>query len=490
MYDTDVSRRSYTIDIIVLIAMFTVACAIATALILEAKIPPVIAASFAAVAYLAAVMAHMLLRKTYRDTHLQAGLAVTGDGNEVKRHEPPQPSEAASFADVGPLGPALQNVKTSFQPDKAQPAQEGLARLQIKSPSTPRGAPIPSGKKEHIDRIIRRLADAIASGRKAQHGVSVACVSTSTQPPAPTVPQHEHGNEDSEAPETSQVPKTGQMADPEPSQISATDKLAAVAEALQREELDVFLEPIHGLDDGHPRHFEVSIRLKLGDDDAVGMNDYSEAARGTSWLPLIDVVKVSQAKKVALYLLRRGESGAFLSQIDGESVAAGKSFSDDLAMVMGHDRLMAGRLVLSITQDDVRGFSPAQWGTITRLRQLGFRFAIAEVNSLDMDFEMLAERGFAFAKLDASIFLEGLPAAQTLIPPTDVCRYLAGSGLTLVVNGLSDNEQKAKVLGFGAIYGQGVLFGAPRPVKTEALESENKTTASSDLDRQSTWLEA
>ena len=266
---------------------------------------------------------------------------------------------------------------------------------------------------------------------------------------------------------------------PDQAPANAADKLAAVAEALAREELDVFLEPIHGLDDGSARHFEVSIRLKLADEDVMGMNDYSEAAQGTAWLPLIDVVKVSQAKRVALYLLRRGESGAFMSQIHGESVSVGKSFSDDLASVMGHDQLMSGRLVLSLTQDDVRDFSPVQWATIARLKQLGFRFAIAEVNSLDMDFEMLAQQGFAFAKLDASVFLEGLPAAQALIPPTDVCRYLAGNGLTLVVNGLADEEQKAKVLGFGAVYGQGVLFGAPRPVKTEALKNTGQLPVTS-----------
>jgi cyclic-di-GMP phosphodiesterase, flagellum assembly factor TipF len=100
---------------------------------------------------------------------------------------------------------------------------------------------------------------------------------------------------------------------------------------------------------------------------------------------------------------------------------------------------------------------------------LGFRFALEDVSDLDMDFEALTAAGFAFAKFDARIFLEGLPAQGGLIPAADLCRYLAHLGLTLIVGRIDDEAQLAKVLGFGALFGQGTLFGAPRPVKAEVL---------------------
>jgi len=495
MSDTAVSQRSYMVDFIVLLAMLSVACAGAVGLILEAGVAPFLAAALAAMGYLAAVAGHVLLRNAQQMALLQDELR-SADRATAGHNESNFPLSDRALPDNAVLdGPVLtlpkkaksaEPIRGGTDVSQRQAQNDSLARLRIISqkPSAPPARSVQLKPKADIDAIIRRLADDIVTGRKVHDGVCAARDKThNTSPPpqvfvskgasvakdevydrgADYVPPHNLGNDELENEVTSV-----------PVDIDATDKLAAVADALTREKLDVFLEPIHGLDDGSTRHFEVSIRLRLADGDVMDMKDYSDAARGSSWLPLIDVVKVSQAKKVALYLLRRGQSGAFISQINGESVSVGASFSDDLASVMGHDRLMSGRLVLSITQDDVRSFSPSQWDTIDRLRKLGFRFAIAEVNSLDMDFEMLAENGFAFAKLDASVFIEGLPATQTLIPPTDVCRYLAGMGLTLVVDGLTNEEQKAKVLGFGAVYGQGMLFGAPRPVKAEALKASEK----------------
>ena len=263
-------------------------------------------------------------------------------------------------------------------------------------------------------------------------------------------------------------PPSRPLPEPAPEPENAADKLAAVANALAGESVDVFLEPIHGLDDRLPRHYEVTIRLALADGEVLDDEAYSEAARGTGLLPLIDAVKVSHTKRVGLQLLRRGQSGALISAINGESVS-GSEFGDDLATIMGPDKVMAGRLVLSFTQQDVRGFAPAQWASIDRLAAIGFRFALSDITDMDIDFEMLAKRGFAFAKLDAEVFRAGLQASVTVIPPSDVCRHIASAGLTLVVNRLVTERDVAEVLGFGALFGQGMLFGGPRPVKADVI---------------------
>ena len=193
-------------------------------------------------------------------------------------------------------------------------------------------------------------------------------------------------------------------------------------------------------------------------------------------LPLIDAVKVSHSKKIGLQLMRRGQSGALISRINGQSVS-GPEFGDDLATIMGADRVMAGRLVLSFEQRDVRGFTPVQWHSMDRLAVLGFRFALSDVTDMDMDFEMLGQKGFAFAKLDADVFRSGLRTGQAIVPPADVCRHLAGAGLTLVVGRIHNDRELAEVLGFGALFGQGALFGGPRPVKAHVLKAPHDGAA-------------
>jgi cyclic-di-GMP phosphodiesterase TipF (flagellum assembly factor) len=473
--EAQTARRSLAGDIIVFLSMITVAAALMVGLVMEFKVAPAMAAAFAALALVTALTGHMLLRRSEgvagasqgsRAGHAEVGrepaFAVEDDEDEVFMPRPRHEPSLAAHAEQS----SVSADGASIEPDGQD--NQGLARLRLAPLKVPRQADGDdarhgvSGAAE-LEGIIRRLASDIESGRDPQPGVSAVRAEVPQRlteqdfdlpaPPAPGPLPHQM-----EAPPQVE----------EPAGLDAADKLAAVAAALSKEQIDVFLEPIHGLADRQARHYEVIIRLSLDNGVQLGMADYSEATSGTALLPLIDAVKVSQAKKVGMHLLRRGQSGALISDINGESVSAAE-FSDDLATIMGRDQIMAGRLVLSFSQSDLRAFTPAQWARIDRLGRLGFRFSIGEITNLDMDFELLARKGFGFAKLDAAVFLKGLPAGEVVIPPTDVCRHLAGAGLTLVVDRVNDDRLLAEVLGFGALFGKGALFGAPRPVKVEAL---------------------
>jgi cyclic-di-GMP phosphodiesterase TipF (flagellum assembly factor) len=133
--------------------------------------------------------------------------------------------------------------------------------------------------------------------------------------------------------------------------------------------------------------------------------------------------------------------------------------------------------VLSFTQTDVRGFSTPEWDSLADMRALGFRFAISHMTDLDMDFEALAEQGFVFVKLDASVFLDGLPAPSGRLPSSDVCRHLAQHGLTLVVERIDDDDLLARVFGFGVLLGQGQLFGGARPVRADIANDRTRNSA-------------
>jgi cyclic-di-GMP phosphodiesterase TipF (flagellum assembly factor) len=103
------------------------------------------------------------------------------------------------------------------------------------------------------------------------------------------------------------------------------------------------------------------------------------------------------------------------------------------------------------------------------LSAAGFRFALEEVTDLDMDFATLACMGFGFIKLAAPVFLEGLPVPGGRIPASDICRYLADFGLTLIVGRIEDDWLLARILGFGVLFGKGTLFGGPKLVKGDVF---------------------
>ena len=250
-----------------------------------------------------------------------------------------------------------------------------------------------------------------------------------------------------------------------------------MADALASEDMDVFLETINGLDDFRARHYEVSVRLRLADGETLDGDRMVSETRGTGLLPLIEAVKVSNAKRVAVQMISRGRSGDFFALVHGEALQAGQ-FGDDMETIVGGDETLAARLVLAFSQSDVRGFTPAQWDSLREIAGLGFRFSIEDITDLDMDFEKLGSNGFAFAKLDSQVFLDGLPIESGHLPAADICRYLSGAGLALIVGRIADETTRAKIMGFGVLYGQGTLFGGPRPVRSDVLrQREVQTTA-------------
>ena len=242
--------------------------------------------------------------------------------------------------------------------------------------------------------------------------------------------------------------------------------IALIAEAVEAKRMDVLLDPILGLSDRRARHFELSVRLLTEQGDSLEAARYTPVAAGTGLLGRIDAEKLSRAADVLQRLRARGSAASIFSTVAGESLRD-DTFARTFAGVLEAEEGNALRLVLSFEQAEARNFTEAHWHAITDMSRIGVKFALTGVTDLDMDFETLKRRGFDFIKLDAHVFLEGLPTPNGIIPASDICRHLAGMGLGLIVGGIVEEKDLARILGFGVLLGQGALFGGPRSVELE-----------------------
>jgi cyclic-di-GMP phosphodiesterase TipF (flagellum assembly factor) len=252
-------------------------------------------------------------------------------------------------------------------------------------------------------------------------------------------------------------------------------KLAEIVAAIESSRMDVFLKPIVGLGDYGVAHFEVDVRLKAqGGAYIDGVTD-SLSVGASDLLALFDIERLSRTARVAEQLEARGKQGSLLSPTAGQSMTDGR-FLEAFARTFEERTAISGQLVLTFTQPDIAAFGPGTWQALADMNSFGFRFALSEVTHLAMDFGALAERGFVFVKLPAEAFLDGLPAGHGMVPPADICRHMAGAGLTLVVEAIDDQALLAKVFGFGALFGQGQLFGGARQITLQSL-AERRTAA-------------
>jgi len=253
-------------------------------------------------------------------------------------------------------------------------------------------------------------------------------------------------------------------------------RLAEVAEAIAEGRVDVLLEPILGLEDQRAAHYEVSMRLRSRSGGPIQVIGLREELAGTGLLPMLDGVSIRRTSHVAQRLDERGKAGSVFSALSAESLAADNFLTDFADSYHAHKRA-AAQLVLTFDQSDVRRFGTQEWATLADMRELGFRFALRAVTDLDMDFDVLRKAGFAFVKLDAGVFLHGLPAPGGHVPVNDICRHLAALGMALIVEHIEDESMLARIFGFGVLFGQGQLFGGARIVKAEVAGATRNAAA-------------
>lgn len=382
----------------------------------------------------------------------------------------PDRSVASSFN--VPVEAAAPSPPRSFLDDLQMPESDGAPRAMARPetgawpqavPRTPT-APLDLGTMQNLVEQLAGQLDSTAANSsaaepspdRASNGTQTHVATARTRLP-PSLPRRA-------------LPDTAMANRPSPKVVrddaAPFGHLALIAEALEAKRMDVMLDPILGLSDRRARHFELSVRLISEDGTDLDLTEYRRAAAGTGLLGRIDAAKLSGAVNVLQGLRLRGSAASLFSAVVGESLSDdnfGKAFADMLQAEEGQST----RLVLTFAQSEARTFTDAHWRAVSDLGRVGLKFALTDVTDLDMDFEVLKRHGFDFIKLDASVFLDGLPTPTGHIPSADICRHLSNLGLALIVGGIVAEKDLARVLGFGALLGQGTLFGGPRCVELE-----------------------
>jgi cyclic-di-GMP phosphodiesterase TipF (flagellum assembly factor) len=226
--------------------------------------------------------------------------------------------------------------------------------------------------------------------------------------------------------------------------------------------LEIMLEPIQALSEGRARHFEISWRFLAADATGIELPPLA----GSGLLARMNAAGVIRAARVAQRLAERGREGDVLTAIDVETLTD-PGFLD--AVIAQAQAARGMGLILSLSQASARLLTDAQMSGLSALKAAGCRFALEDVVDLKMDFAALRAGGFTFVKLEAPVFLEGLPAATGRVAASDLCRFLGDFGLTLIVGRIEDDWMLARILGFGVQFGMGGLFGGPKLVKAEVV---------------------
>jgi cyclic-di-GMP phosphodiesterase TipF (flagellum assembly factor) len=256
----------------------------------------------------------------------------------------------------------------------------------------------------------------------------------------------------------------------------AAAMLETVREALSENRVDLYLQPVVGLPQRKTVFYEAFSRLRDETGRVIMPAEYLPVAEPEGLAPAIDNLLLFRCAQIVRRLAKQDRRVAIFCNISAASLGD-EAFFPHFLEFLADNRDMAGAIVFELGQAAFEARSATEARNMSKLADLGFRFSLDHVQSLDIDFQDLQRSDVAFLKVSAELLLEqlldveGLPALKGHkdIHAADFAQLTRRRGLEVIAEKVETERQVVDVLELEIGYGQGHLFGEPRAIKEQVL---------------------
>ena len=324
--------------------------------------------------------------------------------------------------DMEDLRAANTDLRSALETTKKQVAQ---ATLAIATKSDAREKKI-TGELQLIERLVREFA--ASAQARAERASTMESNSTNSSRPA-------------------EVPM-----------------LEIIRRALEENRVDLHLQPVVSLPQRKLRFFEALSRLRSDDGAVIMPEQYIRVAAPAGLMSVVDNLLLFRCVQLVRRLTQKHRDAAVFCNISAHTLADAEFFPQFLDF-MHHHRDLAGQIVFEFSQDAVQSAGPSEEANLRYLANLGFKLSVDQVTRLDVDFARLRKLGFHFFKLRAQTLISGMRQARAAVAAEDFKDHLSRCGLQLIVERVEDEKTVVQLLDFNIDFGQGYLFGEPRPIK-------------------------
>ena len=253
--------------------------------------------------------------------------------------------------------------------------------------------------------------------------------------------------------------------------------LEAVRNALRQNRVDLHLQPIVTLPQRQVRFYEGFTRLRRADGGLIMPGEFLAEADRAGLLGVIDNMLLFRCVQIVRRLSQRDRRVGVFCNVAISSLED-ESFFPQFLQFMRENRDLAGAMIFEVSVRAFNNRSSIVTQNMARLADLGFRFSLDKGEGLDFDLSDLQASGVKFVKVSVDRVLaelvEGgqrpLSSITRDISPEDVTAIFTRYGVELIVEKVEDEKSVIEVLDFHIAYGQGHVFGAPRPIKGSLLE--------------------
>ena len=250
-----------------------------------------------------------------------------------------------------------------------------------------------------------------------------------------------------------------------PAGISDDDAgmLERVKDAIENDRLDLYLQPIVSLPQRKIRYYEAFSRLREADGRILKPTDYLEAAERANRIGVIDNMILLRCVQAFRKLKHRDSQFAVFCNLSPATLYDTEFFNHFTDYLEINDGL-ASRLVFEFTYPAVQMMHPRFEENLEAIARRGFAFSVDHVHSLDLDWKSLRARNFRFAKASSALLLAASSGGEEAAAKVRTLRKrLADAGIDLIAEKIEFESHMPEILELGIDFGQGNLFGSPRP---------------------------
>ncbi len=289
------------------------------------------------------------------------------------------------------------------------------------------------------------------------------------------------------APAAQAAPVGQQTAPAKPAHLSAPPRAAAekqpgteaidparheaIRNALTQNRMDLFLQPIVTLPQRKVKYYEALTRLHTAEGETIMPDEYIPVARACGQMANVDNLLLFRAVKVLRRLADRNRKVGIFCNISPDSLTD-VAFFPQLMEFLEQNRKLAGVLNYEFPQSMTENFGPMEFESLAALNDLGFRFSLDRVKTLNADFQKLNGLGFRFIKVDADILLNRMNEADTWVHTADLSDLMQRHGLHLIAEKVENERTVLELLDYNIDLAQGYLFGKPAQVRDDILSSK------------------
>lgn len=245
--------------------------------------------------------------------------------------------------------------------------------------------------------------------------------------------------------------------------------LEIVRSGLQENRVDLYLQPVVRLPQRRTKFYEAFSRIRGQNGEIITPGQYLPIAEEAGLIGTIDNLLLIRCVQLIRRIRQRNNDVGFFVNVSARTLRD-TAFFHQFVEFLDRNADLNESLILEFSQDDIDEATSQVQDGLKMLADMGFSFSMDRVSRLDMDFKKLGEDNFRYLKVAAADLLPGGDGLPMHIHPDDLHEALSRADIELIASMVEDEDTVIGLLDVEIGFGQGYLFGVPRPPQKSTQE--------------------